>query len=72
MKKQFQQLMFALFILLCSTTIKAQFTLSDAQYWTGRGTDSSILVVDFQAATWENSLIISRVSNINHSRFLKK
>lgn len=55
MKKQFQKLMLALFIFIGSTPLKAQFNLSDVQYWIGSGTDSSILVVDFQDGTWDTS-----------------
>ena len=72
MIKQFQQLIFALFILLGSTSLKAQFTLLDIQYWIGNGTYSSILVIDFQDVNWDNSLIISSGSTITRSRFVKQ
>ncbi len=34
---------------------QAQFNFSEVEYWIGSGTDSSVLVVDFQNATWDSA-----------------
>jgi hypothetical protein len=42
-------------MILSSTHIHAQFTLDDVSYWVGNGADSTVLVVDFQDASWDSS-----------------
>jgi len=54
MKNQLQKAALTILILM-SAKAKAQFTFSDAKYWIGTGTDSTILVVDFHDGTWDTS-----------------
>jgi len=57
MKRLLQYCTFTLFFLFSSLISTAQLTLQDIQYWVGSGTDSSVLVVDFQDATWDTSYV---------------
>lgn len=41
--------------LLSSFSLHAQFTAQDIRYWVGSGTDSTVLVVDFQDGTEDHS-----------------
>jgi hypothetical protein len=54
MKKQLHKIMSAIMVLV-GIKANAQFQISDVKYWVGTGTDSSVLVVDFQDATWDTS-----------------
>lgn len=45
----------SLSLLLGSAAAHAQFTKSEVQYWIGTGTDSTVLVIDFQDGTDDDS-----------------
>lgn len=40
-------------LLLAPASAQAQFSLQDVQYWVGSGTDSSVLVIDFQDGSFD-------------------
>lgn len=62
MKKQFYSFIIAL---LLGTAAKAQFTAADIQYWLGTGTDTTILVIDFQDGSWDQSYAWGYLHNSN-------
>ncbi len=62
MKKQFYSFIIAL---LLGTAANAQFTAADIQYWLGTGTDTTILVIDFQDGSWDQSYAWGYLHNSN-------
>jgi hypothetical protein len=44
---------FATIVALASAPLHAQFDISQVEYWVGSGTDSSVLVVDFQDGSFD-------------------
>lgn len=54
MKKTISKIVIAISLLM-SVKANAQFILSDVKFWVGTGTDTSLLVVDFQDGTFDTS-----------------